>query len=469
MAPFRVIIIGGGLSGSLLGNGLHNNGVEVTVYERDPQDQKREGYQIRLGDSAMTGFRACLKEDHLHRIIGKFGQSSSSTSTAPSVYNSHFQQILHLTTLPSYSKSWAINRVVLRNLIAEPLEKLGLVRFGKKFTHYEISNGESGSEQVRVHFSDGSVDECDILVGADGGGSTINRQIGLNNIVPIHSHWSFLNKGSLPTSQLQDLPSQLQKGPVMTFTPEASFFYALYLPPKKQDGATGTGTGQLEYDVDEASFYWGLNIPRSYSHYEDPGELPDPLGFCLRYVKNWAPEYHQMIKTGAENEGSSKVLVTALRASNKPSNHWRRESQRDGDLSKGHDRVWLMGDAIHAMQPSRGQGGNQAFHDCADMLPELLALRESAKSGVLSSRQVEEACRRYESTMIERAFAWVKKSGGTTAFVSCVILDGASSHPETDPCLDHKSRRFSWDAHLPRWQDCGSHNLGRLSGRGGET
>lgn len=42
MAHFKVIVIGGGLSGALLTNGLLNNNVNTTLYERDAADSKRE-------------------------------------------------------------------------------------------------------------------------------------------------------------------------------------------------------------------------------------------------------------------------------------------------------------------------------------------------------------------------------------------------------------------------------------------
>lgn len=56
MPWFKVIIVGGGLGGSLLASGLMNNNVDFTLYERDAADSNREGYQIRMGDAALEGF-----------------------------------------------------------------------------------------------------------------------------------------------------------------------------------------------------------------------------------------------------------------------------------------------------------------------------------------------------------------------------------------------------------------------------
>ncbi|KAF7588655.1 hypothetical protein BBP40_005406 [Aspergillus hancockii] len=67
-------------------------------------------------------------------------------------------------------------------------------------------------------------------------------------------------------------------------------------------------------------------------------------------------------------------------------------------------------------------GGNQALHDCADMLPQLLALDQMARDEVLSITKVQEACLQYEFTMLGRAFTWVQKSGGISAVN--INLDG---------------------------------------------
>lgn len=63
------------------------------------------------------------------------------------------------------------------------------------------------------------------------------------------------------------------------------------------------------------------------------------------------------------------------------------------------------------------------MRDTADILPELLALNDMTLANKSPSTQdLQAACQRYESSMIDRVFPWVKKSGGTSLF--SVNLDG---------------------------------------------
>lgn len=228
--PFKIIIIGGGLAGSLVANGLMNNNVSFAIYERDAEDSTREGYQIRLGESAIKGFRACLSADHLEAILKKFGQSAASGASAPCIYTTKFKPILDLTKLPTYTKSSAISRVVLRDLLREPVVSSGSFHYGKSFSSYLVIVDGDGNEKVKVTFADGTTDECDILIGADGSGSVVNKAVGLDNLVSLDSHWAFLAKGKLPRHRLAKLPSQLQNGPIMVFAKGLAFFYAREFP-----------------------------------------------------------------------------------------------------------------------------------------------------------------------------------------------------------------------------------------------
>ena len=170
---FRVVIIGGGLAGNCLANGLLRNGIDFAVYERLPENSKREGYQIRLGSDALKGMRACLSREHLDSIVQKFGPASGGKSDAPVIRNEKFETMLDLTIFPTYNKSAPISRVILRDSLAAPIVASGKLMYGKEFDHYEIIDPGTPDEQVRVLFKDGSHDTCDILIAADGSHSKV--------------------------------------------------------------------------------------------------------------------------------------------------------------------------------------------------------------------------------------------------------------------------------------------------------
>ncbi|KAM0145795.1 hypothetical protein ACHAPC_011123 [Botrytis cinerea] len=178
MSTFKVIIIGGGLSGALLANGLINDDVDVMIYERDKEETKRGGYQIRLGEPSLSGFRACLPPAHVVTIEEKFGVSANdertqNSYTAPCIYSTNFKVLLDLGKLPTYTISTAISRIVLRNFLVGPLKRKGRIEFDKPFSHYSIVEDKECGDKVEVHFSDGSTEICDVLVGADGSASKV--------------------------------------------------------------------------------------------------------------------------------------------------------------------------------------------------------------------------------------------------------------------------------------------------------
>lgn len=81
------------------------------------------------------------------------------------------------------------------------------------------------------------------------------------------------------------------------------------------------------------------------------------------------------------------------------------------DQSIANPRVWLIGDAMHPMLPSRGMGANQAIHDTADALGPLLELaKQKSLTCCLTDDDVRRQLDVYERAMIPRAFGWVKRS-----------------------------------------------------------
>ncbi|KAF5981542.1 fungal specific transcription factor factor [Fusarium coicis] len=115
MGNFKVCIVGGGLAGSLLANGLINNVIDTIVFERDEESLKREGYHIRLGDPALTGLASCrpISTYETRNTKPEKGYSSAIEMAAiiqavmrevygPSKVSRHF-----ITTMTQEHRSWA--------------------------------------------------------------------------------------------------------------------------------------------------------------------------------------------------------------------------------------------------------------------------------------------------------------------------------------------------------------------------
>jgi len=69
----------------------------------------------------------------------------------------------------------------------------------------------------------------------------------------------------------------------------------------------------------------------------------------------WAKRFPstQLLLTAAKHDGTTDIYVSPLRASTKPSPCWRSMLEKTAEPFRGHPRVWLIGDAMHAMQANR--------------------------------------------------------------------------------------------------------------------
>lgn len=167
----RVIIIGGGLSGLTLGQLLTDvPSIKVTLYERSrgPVD-RLSGYRVMLSSFVLRNLKGKLQHDVWQEIAPSIGvqpgggqEMSFVKSTGDPIF----------TWLPAeIQDEFSVSRWRLREGLLHWSESFA--RFGKKFDRYEtLPNGV-----VRCHFTDGSIDECDLLVGADGINSRVRAQM----------------------------------------------------------------------------------------------------------------------------------------------------------------------------------------------------------------------------------------------------------------------------------------------------
>ncbi|KAK8066139.1 hypothetical protein PG997_012886 [Apiospora hydei] len=326
-----------------------------TIYERDTEASSRGGYQIRLGAHALVGFRACLTERQYADCLRCFGRSGGVVSSAPAIFDTNMDLVLDLSKFPAYQKSAPVGRARLRGFLQEPLRARGVMRYGMKFTGFDVVDGETSddeSSRIRAYFEDGSSQDCDVLISAEGSGSRANRQVGLNNII-------------------EDEPKM---------------FAAAYLPDELRPSAgSTTAKGGLanaekpsDYDEDQASLFVAMAWADGPSAVE-ASQIEDKKSLMRKMLQasGFHPDYLKLVDALDPQE----IMAVPWRHSkaNTPVD-WRDRlvatGKNQSDPRIANPRVWLLGDSIHAMLPYRGMGANQAIHDIADALGPSSSLRE---------------------------------------------------------------------------------------------
>ena len=188
----HVLIIGAGLAGLALAQGLQKNGISFAVYERDSGASFRpQGYRIKTSEQTDADLR-CLLRPH---IMQEFLDTCAETVMGESTYNA-INGIVQASRRGWKPRPWTVDREVLRNVLLLDLDEK--VHFGCEFTHYEISSSSvdnKGGDSVTAYFANGSTATGTLLVGADGTHSHVRRQ-------HIHSHRAIDMQGQIQSSLL---------------------------------------------------------------------------------------------------------------------------------------------------------------------------------------------------------------------------------------------------------------------------
>ena len=165
----RIVIAGAGVGGLALAQALHRGGLDVDVYEQDPTPKGRnQGYRIHIDPNGNAALRACLPTE----VLDVVRDTSGVNGDLVAVYTDQLKQVT-AQTFPGIADKEITN--VDRNAFRQGLlSGLGdVVQFGRTLVGYQITD----SGRVRLQFAEGGTDEGDLLVGADGVGSAVRRQL----------------------------------------------------------------------------------------------------------------------------------------------------------------------------------------------------------------------------------------------------------------------------------------------------
>ncbi|MHA6620246.1 FAD-dependent oxidoreductase [Pseudonocardia sp. DLS-67] len=380
----KVLIVGGGVGGLALAQGLRRAGVDVAVHERDHGVGSRwEGYRIHINPTGARALHALLPADGWQEFLatagpgGDFGFLTEQLDELVVVEES----IMYPRAAEPTENHYAADRATLRRVLAGGLDDV--VRFGSEFVGYETRP----DGRVEARFADGSTAVADLLVGADGPSSRVRAQL-LPQATPVdagvtgiaHKIWlddeTRAELGRLGTGMNAVQPN----APIFLFT-------SVFDPP-----AT---TGLRPYLLCALVTRQEL-LPSDVTALDQ-----DALRAMVDVmVAGWQPRLRRAL---ANSDPASRSAVGFSAAPPVPT--W----------TSGP--VTVLGDAIHVMPPIGGLGGNTALRD-AHLLGRLLPAVDRGERALLDAvAEYEADMRDYGTGAVRYALAQAGQllSTGATA------------------------------------------------------
>jgi 2-polyprenyl-6-methoxyphenol hydroxylase-like FAD-dependent oxidoreductase len=390
----NVIVIGGGIGGLCLAQGLRAAGVDVTVFERDAApDSRREGFRLHVDPVGARSLRACLPPPLWEAFLataGRAGDFGFLTEGLDELVVVEESIMYPGRTRDPAEDHYAADRATLRRLLLAGLD----VRFSAEFVRYE--HADDG--RVVAVFADGRRVVGDLLVGADGTGSRVRRQYLPHAGLEDAGFYGIGHKIYLTDETRRWVPRRLQTGmnAVLVDAPVA-LFTSVYEPPRCSRAALERVGVMPPPGVDVPYLLCAL-LARADA-VPDLTALDGPAlaGAVDACIAGWHPDLRRLL---AESDEESR--------------HALRFGASRAVAPWESTNVTVLGDAIHTMPPLGGHGGNTAMRD-AGLLTRVLASVQRGERGLRDAvAEYEAELRTYGGEAVRAALAGRREllSGG---------------------------------------------------------
>ncbi|PYH40744.1 FAD-dependent oxidoreductase [Aspergillus saccharolyticus JOP 1030-1] len=376
-----ILIIGAGLGGLALAQGLKKNNIPIKVYERDAQkDFRAQGYRLRIGTEGILALRTTLTPELFGLFEATCAENGSLSGGArlDALSGKPLAQNVRGEGPPIQAhgplEPYTVDRGVLREVLMTDLQEE--LHFRKRFTHYETTE-----KTVVAFFDDGTSEEGALLVGADGLRSQVRKQL-------LGPSYPYLDTGMrivygktyITTEFEEKFAREALDGMTLitereTRSPKTLLLEAIRFP--RTNSVRGI---QLPRDY----VYWVLLAHKDYILLRDDEALRlDGEGsarLSLELTVKWDASVRVLIEE-QDRDQTSTLRVCSVRP--------------DIPAWEANARVTLLGDAIHAMPPTGGMGVNTALRDAEDLVRKIIQVGGPIDMSVNVVAQYEESLREF--------------------------------------------------------------------------
>ena len=331
----RVLIAGGGLGGIATALALQQKGIESVVFER--ADQLRDGGAgLHIFTNGMLALAHLGVAEQVSAVAPSQSVCHFATSTGRVIGEYPVGQFIERYGQPTV----AVSRSHLHSVLREAFT-------GRIVTGAEVSGYTEHADGVTVHFADGSSEDGDLLIGADGVRSAVRSQL-LGPQPPDYTGY-IAWRGHAKMSP--------EEWPYGTFR-------ALF----------GPGVRFTYYDIAPGVVHW-MSVANGPAGGRDEGTPQQTLDMLRARHAGWTSPVEDILEATVPES-----IIRSDVVDRKPDSVW------------GRGRVTLLGDAAHAMSFNIGQGACLAIEDA------LVLAEHLADPGVTAT----EGLRGYEAARQER-------------------------------------------------------------------
>ncbi|KAF5622315.1 hydroxylase [Fusarium sp. NRRL 52700] len=382
---FRVIIVGGSVTGLSVANMLEKFDIDYVLLEAYPQIAPQVGASIGI---LPNGFRildqlGCYEPildiagDCRYNLGGIYGPDGLPLAAiSPTSLSVHFEKRI------SYPSIF-IDRQMLLQVLYKNLKHKDRVLTKKRVTRVELVDGG-----VQAYTQDGSVYEGDIIVGADGIHSAVRDEM-----------WR-LGKEQSPGYFPEDENSRV---PVST----RCIFGISKRPPalgyRSQQMVVGDGHAYLIIAAPGDRTYWFL-----FDGLPETKRGKDISKYTKADEEELMKKHHGDHITRDATFGElydRKIMSTLVPLEEYVFDRWH------------YKRIVTIGDSAHKIDPASGQGGNGAMESAALLVNALVRQLKVSPQG-LSDSQIDSALSEVHTLRYERAKRLVEQAHSLQMMIS---------------------------------------------------